>query len=212
MDREQLKKLFQKARADLCYPPICECKIAQEGTSEIDFVSPKYKIIVGEKFISHLSPKAIIGLFHHELNHWVKHPYDLKTVILETSWLDEYETESQVMIRNLFDDVIVTIDLVVNKGLEEIAQVYQELALKSKIDCLLRAFYQEVTGLSFGKLEIDKYLQKRLDALLQIDFLDTGRARLKNNIKQFAEIIKDMAEETEVPFYFFSWNTFLPLN
>ena len=210
MNKEQLKKLFQKARADLCYPPICECRIVQEGTSEIDFVSPKYKIMVGEKFISHLSPKAIIGLFHHELNHWVKHPYDLKTVILETSWLDEYETQSQVMIRNLFDDVIVTIDLVVNKGLEEIARLYQELALKSKIDCLLRAFYQEVTGLSFGRLEIDKDLQKRLDALLQIDFLDTGRARLKNNIKQFAEIIKDRAEETEAPFYFFSWEHFSP--
>ena len=201
-----LNDLFQKARADLYYPPICELEMVETGTSEIDFKTEKYKITLGRNFAGNLSKKAIIGLFHHELNHWVKHPYDLKTIILETYWLEDYQ--HQVIIRNLFDDVIVNLDLVINKDLEEIAQLYRELPLKCKIDYLLRAFYREVTGVYFGEVRMDEQLKKKLDALFQIDFLDTSLAHLKSNIRQFAKIIGDLAEETEIPFYFFSWRDF----
>jgi len=202
----EIKLLFQKARADLYYPPICEFEMAKIPTSEVNFKTQKYKILVGEEFISKLSSKAIIGMFHHELNHWAKHPYDLKTIILETHWLEGYQHKT--IIRNFFDDVIVNLDLVVNKGLKEIAKFYQELPLKEKIDYLLRAFYQETTGLYFGEVKMDEDLKTRLDALLQIDFLDTTRARLRSNIRRFAEIIKDMVREIKIPFFFFSLENF----
>ncbi|MDL1956140.1 MAG: VWA domain-containing protein [Candidatus Desulfofervidus auxilii] len=208
MDKNYLKPLFQKARADLYYPPIIEFEIANVTTSEVNFKTSKYKILLGKEFISNLSQNAIIGVFHHELNHWAKHPYDVKTIILETNWLGE--RKHKVIIRNLFDDVIANLDLIINKGLKEIAQLYQEMPVINKADHLLRAFYQEVTGLYFGEIKIDEKLKEKLDALFQIDFLDTGRARLKNNIKQFAKIIEDLIEDIKWPFSFFSWENFCP--
>ncbi len=144
-----------------------------------------------------LSDDALLGLFHHELNHWVKHPYDAKTILLEHSWLEG--RRNRRLIRNLFDDVVVNIDLVVNKGLEEVSKLYEEIKAVTRVDNLIRALLSKLTGLSFGRYKLDGDLKERLRRLLEIDYLDTTRIRLKNNIRRFADVIEDILDDYTMP-------------
>ncbi len=200
-----IEELFKKARRDLFYPPI-GFEIADVPNSYFDFSSRKYKVIVSRRQIERLSDEAIVGIFHHELNHWVKHPYDAKTIILELHWLGDRPNKK--MIRNLFDDVVVNLDLVVNKGLDEVSRVYREIRPVTKIDHLIRALFHKLTGLDFGKYKLDGNLKKKLKELLEIDFLDTSRIRLKNNIRRFADIIEDVLDRQTVPFIVFNLEDF----
>ncbi len=207
MDIDKINKIFNRARKDLYYPPITKVEITNVSTSEIDFSARSYKVLVGKEFIKKIDGEALLGIFHHELNHWVKHPYDAKTVLLEHHFLPEVENKN--IIRNLYDDVIVNLDLVINKGLEEIAKVYKQLPAQGKADKLFRAFYKDVTGIDFGNVDIDKELDKRLKMLFQIDFLDISRVKIKTNIRKFCKIIEDLIdEEIVLPFSIFGINDF----
>jgi len=198
-----VNRIFKQARKDLYYPPIVKVEPAEVQTSEIDFSGRKYKIHLGRKIIKRLSQEALLGMFHHELNHWAKHPYDAKTIILECHFLGEISNKDAI--RNLYDDVVTNLDLIINKGLEHIAQVYRELPAISKMDRLLRGFYQEVTGIDFGKIGFEEKFKQKLKRLCEIDFLDTHKVRLKTNIRQFAQIIEDLVDEQiQLPFSIFS--------
>jgi hypothetical protein len=204
---ERIDAIFQQARKDLYYPPIAKIEPAQIEKMEITFSGPKYRLRVGKGILEKFSGKALLGIFHHELNHWAKHPYDLKTLILEYHWLGE--TTAKDDIRNLFDDVIVNLDLVINRGLDEVAQAYREQPATSKIDRLLRVFYTRVTGTDFGCIRVGSILEQRISDLCTINFLDLSRVRLKSNIRRFAHIIEDLLEETiELPFLFFALRDF----
>ena len=196
---------FKKARRDLFYPPIW-FEIDDVPNSYLDFSSRKYKVVVSKRQIERLSKSARIGLFHHELNHWVKHPYDAKTVILELYWLGKRKNKN--LIRNIFDDVVVNLDLIVNKGLDEVSYVYKEIRPVSRIDNLIRALLHKITGLNFGDYRLDRNLKGKLKELLEIDYLDTSRIRLKNNIRRFAEIVEDVLDEYVTPFLIFSLEDF----
>jgi len=185
-----IDEVFKRARRDLFYPPI-KFELSNTLRSYFDFSSRKYKIVVSKSQIEFLSDKALLGLFHHELNHWVKHPYDAKTIILEMYWIKDKKNPN--IIRNLFDDVVVNLDLIVNKGLTDITNVFKELKPKSKLDNLIRALLSELTGLDFGDFSLDEDLKRRLDKLLEIDFLNTSKTILKKNIKKFAEVVEDIA-------------------
>ena len=196
---DKIQPIFKQARKDLYYPPIVKVEPAQIETMEITFSGPKYRLLVGREITEKFSSQALLGIFHHELNHWVKHPYDVRTVILEYCWLGE--TNEKDEIRNLFDDVIVNLDLLINKGLREVAQAYRELPAASKVDRLLRAFYSRVTGIDFGGVTLEAELQERIHSLSTIDFLDLSNVRLKNNIRRFAKVIGDLLDEkSELPF------------
>jgi hypothetical protein len=208
-DLKIVDDIFRQARRELYYPPIVKVDLADIQTSKIDFSSRSYRILVGRDLIKKLSPGALLGVFHHELNHWSKHPYDAKTVILEDHSLGE--TPNKDIIRNLYDDVVVNLDLLVNKGLREVAQAYRELPATIKTDRLLRAFYHEVTDMDFGEATLEAPLKERLMKLSEIDFLNTSRARIKVNIRRFAEIVGDLIEEgIPSPFIFFSLRNFTP--
>jgi len=200
-----IEELFKKARKDLFYPPIW-FEVEDVPNSYLDFSSRKYKVVVSRRQIEKLSNDAIVGLFHHELNHWVKHPYDAKTIILELHWLGDRPNKK--MIRNLFDDIVVNLDLVINKGLDEVSYVYREIRPVTKIDHLMRALLHKLTGLDFGEYRLDSNLKKKLEELLEIDFLDTNRIRLKNNIRRFADIIEDILDEQTVTFIIFDLEDF----
>lgn len=208
MDKNLVNKIFQQARKDLYYPPISTVEFSNISTSQIDLSGRRHKILIGEKFVKRLSEKALLGVFHHELNHWVKHPYDAKTIILEYYWLGE--TSNKNIVRNLYDDIVTNLDLIINKGLEEVATVYQQTPPICIADQLLREFCQKVTGLDFGIREQGKF-NRKLEELSKIDFLDTSRPRLKNNIKQFSRIIESLVDkETKLPFSTFSLADFTP--
>lgn len=200
-----VEELFKKARKDLFYPPI-NFEIEDVPKSYFDFSSRKYKVIVSRRQIEMLSESAIVGLFHHELNHWVKHPYDAKTIILELHWLGKRKKKN--IIRNVFDDVVVNLDLIVNKGLDEVSQVYREIKPATKIDNLIRALLHKITGLDFGSYKLDRNLRRKLKELLEIDFLDTSKIRLKNNIKRFADIVEDILDDYSTPFIIFDLKIF----
>ncbi len=204
---EKIKPIFARARKDLYYPPIVKLEPAKIETIEIAFSAPKYKILVGEGMVDKFSREALLGIFHHELNHWVKHPYDIKTLILENYWLGDIAGKEEI--RNLFDDVVINLDLIINRGLGQIARAYREQPVKNKIDRLLRVFYSRVTGMDFGCPRPGAELECRISNLLAIDFLDRRRVRLKNNIRRFAEILKDLLDKKiELPSVFFSLNDF----
>lgn len=191
-----LKGIFRQAREDLLFPPISRIEIGDAETAEIDLVGPAKAIKVGERFIQSKSERAIKGALHHELNHWVKHPYDAKTVILEIHWLVERTglgRDALNYIRQQFDDVIDNLDLVLNKGLEEIGQLYKEAYLRGKVDKLLRSYYSDVTGLDFGVPKLEEDLRRRKEALKKIDFLDP--ARLEHNLERFADIVESLVRE-----------------
>ena len=176
-------------------------------TVKVDLAARKHKLLVGKPLIEAFSDEALLGILHHELNHWARHPYDLKTMILEHSWLGE--TPQRNKIRNLYDDVIVNLDLVVNRGLEQVAQAYREMPVSGRMDTLLRAFYSEVTGVPFGNIDPEAEIREKITGLRAIDFLDLSRIRLKSNIRRFARIIEDLAdEEMKLPFNFFSLRDF----
>ncbi len=200
--KEYINKIFKKARKDLLYPPILKVEFSDIDISEINF-SGKYKIIIGKEAVKKLSSNALLGVFHHELNHWIKHPYDLRTVILENYYLGEIQNKTEI--RNLYDDVVVNLDLIINKELFEIVDSYREIPPKGKADRLIRFFYKEVTGLNFGEILLEQELKEKLKNLLEIDFLNTTTSALKTNIKKFASIIKDLVdEEIFIPFSIFS--------
>jgi hypothetical protein len=204
---DPIKPIFKEARKGLFYPPIVKVEPAPIETMEITFSGPKYRLLLGRDITEKFSNQALLGIFHHELNHWVKHPYDVRTLILEYYWLGE--TTAKDEIRNLFDDVIVNLDLIVNRGLGQVAQAYRELPAASRIDRLLRAFFSRVTGIDFGVVGLEKELQERLQYLSTIDFLDLSKVRLKSNIRRFAEVIGDVLdEESELPFIFFALRDF----
>ncbi|MCX8031140.1 MAG: VWA domain-containing protein [Thermodesulfovibrionales bacterium] len=204
---EKLKDIFKKARKDLLYPPISNFTLDNDiNICEFDF-SGRWKIIIDRKIAHDLSLVALLGVFHHQLNHWAKHPYDLKTIILENYYLGDMPNKTEI--RNLYDDAVANLDLVINKELTEIATTYKEIPPKSKADNVLRAFYKEVTGLDFGDSLSDPDLQEYVKALLEIDFLNTNRMFLKLNLKKFAHLIKDlMDKDPAIPFGFFSLNQF----
>jgi|Deesub1362A_J573_1020465.scaffolds.fasta_scaffold01272_4 hypothetical protein len=193
-----LEDIFQRARKDLFYPPI-RLNLADVSSVQMDFSSGKYTILVNKEIKEFYSDNAIQGLLHHELNHWVKHPYDLKTVILETSWIEEIEEDEikASFIRNLYDDVVVTLDLVINRGLDGIIHFYSESSVSSNVDNLLRRLFEDLTGLRFGSMEIDGELIEKLEELKKIDYLDVSRVRVRRNILQFARIVKDIIEGVE---------------
>lgn len=204
---DTINRVFKQARKDLYYPPISRVEVSNVPTSQIDFSGRRHKILIGESLVKRLSERALLGAFHHELNHWAKHPYDAKTIILEYHWLGEIFNKN--IVRNLYDDTVTNLDLIINKGLEEVATVYQEVPVASKTDQLLRSFCQKVTGLDFGTAEPEGELKGKLEELSEIDFLDTSQARLKSNIKRFSHIIGGLADErTMFPFSIFSLGDF----
>jgi hypothetical protein len=211
MEREKIiEKIFQQARKDLYYPPIVKVGIADVKTSKIDFSGRNYRIFISREITKRLSNKALLGIFHHELNHWAKHPFDVKTIILEDYFLGEIPNKNAI--RNLYDDIVVNLDLLINKGLNGIATTYRELPATTGIDRLLRAFYRGVTDIDFGEVRLEDKLETRLSKLYEIDFLNTNSLRLRTNIKRFAEIIVDLdvEEESLIPFCFFSMKNFTP--
>jgi hypothetical protein len=204
-----LDTIFKQARKDLFYPPIVKIGLADVETSEIDFSGRRYRIFLGRKIVTHLSQNAILGILHHELNHWARHPYDVKTIIMENHFLGDISHKNDI--RNIYDDVIVNLDLIINKGLIEVAEAYRELPPVGKVDRLLRAFYKEITGIDFGEVSLDLEVKERLNNLFEIEFLNTSRQGIKANIKKFAAIIGDLVyEEIYLPFSVFSLKNFTP--
>ncbi|MFP3869336.1 MAG: hypothetical protein ACLFVT_00455 [Syntrophobacteria bacterium] len=204
---DKVKPIFQQARKDLYYPPITRLEPARIETIEIAFSRSRYRILLGEGLVEKFSEEALLGVFHHELNHWAKHPYDVRTLILEQHWLGDAEGKDEI--RNFFDDVVVNLDLVVNRGLEQVAQAFRELPPTSKVDNLLRAFYTRVTGVDFGGTVLSRELEQRTTSLRAIDFLDLSKVQLKGNIRRFAKIVEDLLEgKMELPFMFFSFGDF----
>ncbi|MFP3908300.1 MAG: hypothetical protein ACLFVX_00430 [Archaeoglobaceae archaeon] len=202
--RGRVRSVFQQARKDLYFPPL-DMDFAQISAIQLDFTPPKYKILVNPGIAELFDDTTLKGFFHHELDHWAKHPYDLKTIILEQSWIEEVEEnyDKASIIRNLYDDVVVTLDLVINRGLDDITRVYREFSLNSEVDNFLRLFFEEVTGLEFGSRPREKeYLREKLEQMMQIDFLDTRKVRVRKNIVDFAGIISDLIEGIyiEMPF------------
>lgn len=203
----EIQELFRRARRDLYYPPIDKLEPAATRTIKVDLTARRHKIFIGKGVVEQYSPAALLGILHHELNHWARHPYDLKTVILEQAWLGEAPQKN--LIRNLYDDTVVNLDLVVNKGLEQVAQAYREMPLGSGLDRLMRSFYADVTGIDFGHVAIDAELEEKLRELQAINFLDLGRIHIKHNIRRFAEILQDLIEdEVVLPFTLFSLEDF----
>ncbi len=192
-----IRRAFEKARADLFYPPI-EFEIRDVSRSYIDFTS-KIKIILSENQAKKLSFEALVGLFHHELNHWVRHPYDLKTLILESYWLEGWKNIHDI--RNAFDDIVVNLDLL-DKGLKEVLQVYREIEPYSYIENILRAVLTEITGSKFGCFSLSEEMAEKVEKLVKIDYLDTRRSTLKVNLRRFAEIIGEREYKT----FFISFN------
>ncbi len=132
-----------------------------------------------------------------------KHPYDAKTIILENHYLGNIT--NKVQIRNLYDDAVVNLDLIINKELTEIAQAYKEIPPFNRADSILREFYREATGLEFGNFSLEAELRDKVKALLEIDFLNTHHTFLKLNIKRFALIMQDLlGGEITIPFSPFS--------
>jgi hypothetical protein len=198
-----IEAIFKKARRDLFYPPI-GFELRDVPKSYIDFSRKRYVIVLSRNQIEALSDKAKLGLLHHELNHWVRHPYDAKTVILELHWLKDWQNRE--LIRNAYDDVVVNLDLI-EKGLDEITYVYREVKPITKLDHIIRALLSELTGLDFGYYKLDDELKRKLVELAEIDYLDTRRIVLKNNIRKFAQLISDVVSEHK-PFITFTLSDF----
>jgi hypothetical protein len=206
-DRRIIDNIFSQARKDLYYPPIVKVEMADVQTSKIDLLGRSYKILVGKEIVKKLSDKALLGLFHHELNHWAKHPYDAKMVILEDHFLSGMPNKDAI--RNFYDDIVVNLDLIVNKGLWEVSETYKELPAVTKIDRLLRTFYGKVTDIDFGEIRLEAELSERLTKLSEIDFLNMSRERIKANIRKFATIIWDLVDEDNfLPFCIFTLRDF----
>ncbi len=199
---DSLMELFKKARQDLFYPPIYKVELADIDLCEIDF-SGRWKILINNKVLTNFTTEALIGIFHHQLNHWAKHPYDAKTIILENHYLGDIPNRTQI--RNLYDDTVVNLDLIINKELTEIAEAYRLIEPCSKADRVLRTFYKEITGLDFGDFSLEPEFRDKVKALFEIDFLNTNQTFLKLNIRKFALIMRDLVEkEKTIPFGSFS--------
>ncbi len=198
-NKDKLKSIFQQARKDLYFPPL-NMEFANIPAIQLDLTTPKYRIQVNPRVTELFGDTALRGFFHHELDHWVKHPYDVKTIILEQSWIEEVEEDYDKarLVRNLYDDVVVTLDLVINRSLDHVARVYVDVSSDSRIVNLLKMYFEEVTGIGFGKSSSDEQLEEKLKEMMQIDFLDTTKIRVRKNVMDFADIVSDLIEEIQI--------------
>ena len=187
---EFLAEIFEKARRKLYFPPIERFEVS-EGVSKFEF-GRRSRLIVGKEDLV-ANKKALEGFFALNLNHWAKHPYDLKTVLLEEYWLKEFEKRSEI--RDVFDDLVSALDLIFNRGIEEIIEYYRYAPIKGKHDVLVRAYLQRVSGEQI--IKASEEIESRVDELMKIDFLDLRKMRLRMNLIRFANLIEDLIEGFE---------------
>jgi hypothetical protein len=187
---EILEETFERARRKLYYPPIERFEVV-DGMSEFHF-GRRTKLIIGREDLV-ANKKALEGFFALNLNHWARHPYDLKTVLLEEFWLKDFEKRSEI--RDLFDDFVSALDLIFNRGIEEVIDYYRHAPTRGKQDVLMRAYLQRVSGERIVKASEE--IESRVDELMKIDFLDLRRIRLRMNIVRFAKVVDDLIEGFE---------------
>jgi hypothetical protein len=185
-----LKDAFESARKKLYYPPIEEFDVSE--VTKFEF-GRRSRLVVGKKDLIP-NKRALEGFFALNLNYWAKHPYDLKTVLLEEFWLKDFEKRSEI--RELFDELVSALDLIFNRGIEELIEYYRLAPLRGKHDTLLRAYIQRVTGEEL--VEVSEEVGRRVDELMKIDFLDLSRIRLRMNLMRFANLVEDLIEGFEV--------------
>jgi hypothetical protein len=185
---EALKELFEKVRKKLYYPPVEKFEVS-EGESRFEF-GRRLKLIIGKEEVKVFSRKALEGLFALNLNHWAKHPYDLKTILLEEYWLRDFEKRSEI--RDIFDDLVSTLDLIFNRGIDEVIDYYHQAPIRGKHDVLIRAYLQRVSGEML--VDVNEDIERRVDELMKIDFLDLRKMRLRMNLIRFGKIIEDLIE------------------
>ncbi len=190
----RLKEVFERVRRKLYYPPVEEFEVSEKSGFEF---GRRLKLIVGKAEIERLSEKALEGLFALNLNHWAKHPYDLKMILLEEYWLKDFEKRSEI--RDIFDDLVSALDLIFNRGIEEVVDYYRQAPIRGKHDVLIRAYLQRVSGeklVDAGEkpVEVNEDIERRVDELMKIDFLDLRKMRLRMNLLRFGKIIEDLIE------------------
>jgi len=184
----ELRKVFEKVRKKLYYPPVEEFEVSEKSRFEF---GRRLKLVIDKGEVKMFSRKALEGLFALNLNHWAKHPYDLKTILLEEYWLRDFEKRSEI--RDIFDDLVSALDLIFNRGVEEVIDYYHQAPIRGKHDVLIRAYLQRVSG---EKLigSVNEEIERRVDELMKIDFLDLRKMRLRINLIRFGKVIEDLIE------------------
>jgi hypothetical protein len=182
---ERAEKIFKEVRRRLYYPPVTDFEMSEES----GFIfGRRLKLKIGEKDLK-LPDDALKGSIALNLNLWASHPYSLKTILLEEFWLRDFEKRSQI--RALFDEVVAAIDLLLNRGFDEVLDYYRTRKAEGKQDILLYAFLERIAG---GEVSIDESMERKLKEMLEINFLDRREMRLRLNLLRFAKIVDELIE------------------
>lgn len=177
----KLERILEDSKEDLL---ISAPELEVDKDLRVSRLSPKKeKIRVSEALLEE-EKKTLEGLFHHHLNSLLL--LGEERILLENSYLEREIPESRIEdVRNYFDDIVIALDLVVNKKKFEIAKAYKDLVEDEGFNGLLKAYLSEMTGLDFGKKleDLSAEERKRWEVLKRIPFLNKGK--LEENLRIF---------------------------
>jgi len=197
-----LKECWKEIREEFYYPNIPNPGLIDDkSTAHIDMVNHEIKI--NKNFVSYLKEKGVDektslrGLLAHELNHYLKCPFDLTRSM--KIWLYAKRVDEDICneVKAHYVDIVDNLDLIQNNKNRDVGELLKTNDSDTKLWKVIKGFYQEVAGydMSIDVNSYDDITKEALDKMKQIPFLNQRYE--KNNVTKFAEIIKSIIEEED---------------
>ncbi len=199
---EIMKTNWKKVREKFFYPPLPDPVLVQDEGLTAAIEMKSHLIGVSENFVEKFKQKGLdydtifTGLLAHELGHYLVCPFDIVRGTMIDLVAKKVDPDNGRMIRGAYEDIVVNLDLVVRKGVDEIAELLKAQGTGNPVSNVILAYYQKAMGydMEFDEdAELDDFLKEKVDQMMTIDFFDTKKE--KGNVKRFARIIKSILQK-----------------
>jgi hypothetical protein len=179
-----------------------------DGGAAYDF--RKRETLVSESYVEDLSKisglpieKCLIGIFSHEIGHYMVFPKTLGTLILAAKMIDDFFNKQpedvKTFILQTYADMVNDTASVLEEqrtgailAVRSVAQATIEDKLNKNIRAVMLAFLNYQAG---RKPELDEELKPYLERMLEIDFLKDNVESMRQGIWKFGNIIIEMIEK-----------------
>lgn len=206
---EVIEESWKNIRKKFHHPPLDTPTINKKmptatinmETHEVEF-NPKFaEELVSDELTLEETLEAIFG---HEIGHWHQHPFDLKTMLLETNELKNNPKSSIILA--LYRDVKDNLNIDVRGHVNKLDVLYKNMKITKqknkiplvKVDEVIGALYSEITKKDFGfkKNDLPKELQEKVDQLLtEVNFFSKKSDENLYYLNKFASILEDIIDE-----------------
>jgi len=197
-----MKKNWEKVREKFYYPALPEPILLDDKGLTAAINMRNHKIAVNVNFVEKFKQKGVdydtifTGLLAHEVGHYLVCPFDLVRGLMIDLAVKKIDPDNGAAISCAYADVVVNLDLIMKKGVNEIAELLKAQGAESPVGQVILAYYQRATGydMEFDEnTELNDFLKGKVDQLMTIDFFDKDRE--VSNARRFARIMKNILQE-----------------